>query len=143
MSWRFEGRLCVVVHSAKSPTNLEWQRFLKDAHEHSGSHMRILVVSHGGGPDGDQRTQLARTMSSAPAPTAVMTSSALVRGISAAISFFNRKMKTVDLHDAEGAFGFLGLTASERVKALQLRAHLENDLEVAPPSVRRSASMGR
>ena len=134
MAWRFEGRLLVVVHGAQSPTNLAWQRFLTEALERgSGAHARILVVSHGGGPDGDQRKQLARAIGATPAPTAVMTTSTLVRGITAAMTFFNRSMIAVGLDDSDAAYKHLGLNVEERIKAQQLREELEVELGISGP----------
>ena len=131
MAWRFSGRLAVVVHGAKSPTNLEWQRFLTEAVEAGSSSLwRVLVVSHGGGPDGDQRKKLVQAMRSSPAPTVVMTRSALLRGITNALAFFNRSMKAVDLDEGEQAYEYLGLSGAERETARKLQTELERDLGI-------------
>ena len=127
--WRFDGRVVVAVHGFKSPTNLEWQRFLNEGVAHGmGPHLRILIVSHGGGPDGDQRKQLGQVIGPAPAPTVVMTSSALVRGITSAMTFFNPHMKAVNLYDTELAFKHLGLTPDERNKVHHVRRELSLEL---------------
>jgi hypothetical protein len=127
--WRFDGRLLVAVHGFKSPTNLEWQRFLNEGTAHGmGPHLRILIISHGGGPDGDQRKRLGQVIGAAPAPTVVMTGSALVRGITSAMTFFNPHMKAVNIYDTELAFEHLGLTPEERSKAQQLRRELSLEL---------------
>jgi hypothetical protein len=129
LAWRFDGRLLVAVHGFKSPSNLEWQRFLNECVAHgAGSHWRILIVSHGGGPDGDQRKQLGRVIGPSPAPTAVMTASALVRGITSAMTFFNPHMKAFNLGDAEAAFKHLDLTADERSRMLQMRREVSLEL---------------
>ena len=36
MAWRNEGRLAIVVHGPRSPTNLEWARYLKDFRQIKG-----------------------------------------------------------------------------------------------------------
>jgi hypothetical protein len=64
----------------------------------------------------------------APAPTVVMTGSALVRGITSAMTFFNPHMKAVNIYDTELAFEHLGLTPEERSKAQQLRRELSLEL---------------
>jgi len=131
MAWRLENRLLVAVHGPKSPSNLEWQRFLTEAVERGqGAAMRILIVSHGGGPDGEQRKQLARAIGNSPAPTIVMTRSALIRGITSALTFFNRSMKAVDLDAHDEAFQHLELDAKERVRAYGLRTELEAELGI-------------
>ena len=127
--WRFDGRLLVAVHGFKSPSKLEWQRFLNEGVAYGmGPHLRILIVSHGGGPDGDQRKELGRVIGPAPAPTVVMTGSSLVRGITAAMAFFNPHMKAVGLSDQELANQHLDLTAEERTKVQLIRRELSLEL---------------
>jgi hypothetical protein len=137
MAWRFEGRLTVVVHGPQNPSNLEWQGMLRDeAARGRPENGRTLVVSYGGGPDGRQRELLAREMSSKPAPTCIMTSSALVRAIAAALLFFNRTMKVVGLDERESAYDFLNLAAQERDAADRLRRELEAHVGINRVSAR-------
>lgn len=131
MGWRFHGRVLVVVHSSRNPTNVEWQGLIRDNIERGASQpLRVMVVSHGGGPDVDQRKQLALALRTIAAPTVVMTASALVRGITTALGFFNRRMKSVDLEDMEGAYRFLELSGEERQSAARLRRELELELGI-------------
>jgi hypothetical protein len=131
MAWRFEGRLCLVVHGERSPTNLEWQRFLTDSAETGlTAQRRVLVISHGGGPDGEQRKQLIAATRHMPAPVAMMTKSVIVRGIMTALTFFNPVTKVVGLDDNEQAYDFLGLSSGERESARKLRRDLERELGV-------------
>jgi hypothetical protein len=135
MSWRFEGRLTVVVHGAESPSNLEWQRLLTDGAARGPlENGRTLIVSYGGGPDGHQRELLGQQMARKPAPICILTKSALVRAIASALLFFNRNMKVVGLEDSERAYEFLGLTAQERDTANRLRRELESELGLAGAS---------
>jgi len=124
--------MLVFVHGPKNPTGLEWHRFLKETSAAPDrANARILVVSHGGGPDVDQRKLLARAIGSAPAPTVIMTNSTMVRAITHALGFFNRYMKAVGLHDSDDAFAHLGLSHDERREALRLRAELETELGIS------------
>ena len=139
MSWRFEGRLIVVVHGPKNPSNLEWQGMLTDEavrgdHENG----RTLVVSYGGGPDGHQRELLAQQISRNPTPTCIMTKSVLVRAITAALLFFNRSMRVFGLEERESAYDFLGLSAPERATADRVRRELEAELGLTPSSAARA-----
>jgi hypothetical protein len=137
MSWRFEGRLTVVVHGAENPSNLEWQRMLTDETSRGPTENgRTLIVSYGGGPDGRQRELLGRQIIRRPAPTCIMTKSALVRAITSALLFFNRNMKVVGLEEREAAYEFLSLSAQEREAADRVRKELEAELGLGtPPSV--------
>jgi hypothetical protein len=131
MSWRFEGRLTVVVHGPKNPSNLEWQNMLTDevarAQPEGG---RTLIVSYGGGPDGHQRDLLAQRIGAKPTPTAIMTKSVLVRAIAAALLFFNRSMKIFGLDERQAAYNFLGLSGAERESADRVRRELEAELDL-------------
>ena len=130
MVWQFEGRVLVVVHGAANPSQLEWGSLMNETAARGRADLRMLIVSHGGGPDVDQRKQLATLMAASPAPRAVMTSSALVRGIMAALSFFNPHMKAFGLRDVTGASDYLELTATERMEAQRLLGVLESKLDL-------------
>jgi len=130
MGWRFEGRLVVAVHTKASPSNGEWQRFLNEAvHAGVDGSFRIFVVSHGGGPDGEQRRMLAEIVNKAnPPPMVMLTNSKLIRALMFAFSFINRTAKVLGLDDADAAFDFLGLDAEQRDTAHRLRRELEVEL---------------
>src|SRR5688572_15125155 len=129
VAWRFEGRLSVMLHGPGNPTNLEWGRFLRDAIDHgTGPHWRNLGLSYGGRPDGEQRKQLAEMLKGRAAPTAIMTSSPLVRAAVLAVSFFNRQMKSFGLDDFDAACSHLGLSAVERERARAFRVELLAEL---------------
>lgn len=131
MAWRFEGRLTVVVHGRKNPSNLEWQTMLRDESAHGQpADGRTLIVSYGGGPDGHQRQLLGKQIGNKPSPTCIMTASALVRAITSTLLFFNRNMKVVGIDDREGAYAFLNLNPAERQTADKIRAELEVLLEL-------------
>ena len=66
-----------------------------------------------------------------------MTSSALGRAIASALSFFNRRMKAVELNDFEKAFAHLGVNADDRATMLRIRAQLEESLELEVPAAHR------
>lgn len=136
MAWRFEGRLTIIVHGPKNPSNLEWQSMLRDgtAFDHVAAG-RTLVISYGGGPDGHQRELLAQHMSKRPSPTAILTKSALVRAITAALLFFNRGMKVFGLHEQDAACEFLRLSPEEREMAARARRELETELELGASAV--------
>lgn len=136
MAWRFEGRLTIVLHGPKNPSNLEWQSMLRDeAARGRAEDARTLVVSYGGGPDGSQRELLTQQMRSRPVPTCIMTASALVRAITAALLYFNRSMKVVGLDDRERAYEFLNLSPQEREAADRARRELEATVGITPGSV--------
>jgi hypothetical protein len=136
VAWKFDGRVSVMVHGPSSPTNLEWQRFLRDAVDRgTGTHWRNLVISYGGRPDGEQRKLLAEMLKGRAAPTAIMTGSGIVRAAVLAVSFFNRQMKAFALEDFDGAASYLGLTADERERVQRMRLELMQELGLSGRAV--------
>lgn len=131
MAWRNEGRLAIVVHGPRSPSNLEWARYLNDFRQ-TPADVRVLVYSVGGGPDGAQRAELTEILKHRQMPAVILTRSTIIRAVGAALSWFNRSLKIVayDAHDA--AFSHLGLSADERVRAIELRRELEAVVGSAP-----------
>jgi len=125
MAWRNEGRIFIVVHTERSPSNLEWARNLNEFRAQTPADVRVIVYSRGGGPDGRQRAALNELLKVRQVPAAILTRSPLVRAVGTAISWFNRSMKmfAYDAHDE--AFAFLGFTGDERERAIALRQELE------------------
>jgi hypothetical protein len=136
MTWRVEGRLNVVVHGPKSPTNLEWARYLADLRLLKGTDFRVIVFSHGGSPDGVQRRQLTAAFDNEfKKPVALLTESILVRGVVGALRWFNPRFCAFGSNDVTAACDHLDLTADERDRVRALRAELEREL-AAPDATR-------
>ncbi|MDB4991053.1 MAG: hypothetical protein JWN04_6231 [Myxococcaceae bacterium] len=80
----------VIVHDGGTPTEPDWRRWL-DLYRGSLPTLRgVLVYSLGGGPDAAQRgalIDLTRGWGAAP-PTAIVTSSMLMRGLVTALHWF-------------------------------------------------------
>jgi hypothetical protein len=139
MAWRVEGRLNVVVHGPKSPTNLEWTRYLADLRALKGKDFRVIVFSHGGSPDGAQRRQLTATFDNElKVPVALLTESILARGIVGALRWFNPHFRAFGLNDMTAACSHLELSADERDRVRAIRTELEDELST-PEGVRPAA----
>jgi hypothetical protein len=129
MVWRLDGRMNVVVHGTRSPTNLEWQRFLIDSSSTTiREDARVVVLSRGGGPDGYQREALSKALGKRRRPVAILTDSVIARAGAAAMRLFNPTMKAFSPADLKGAGEFLGLTVTERERLAQLLVELEKEL---------------
>jgi hypothetical protein len=130
MSWRVEGRLCVVVHGAQSPTNLEWQRYLVETMTTvAPADARVVILSRGGGPDGEQRKALTVAVGNRPKiPVAMLTDSVLARTGLAALRLLNPLMKAFATKELSEACEFLKLTVAERERLSVLLVELENEL---------------
>jgi hypothetical protein len=128
MSWRTEGRLNVVFHGARSPTSLEWKRYVVDAMSSARADGRVVVLSRGGSPDGFQRQELMTALRGRPSPVALLTDNLIARTAIAAMRLFNPSMKAFPTAGLEGASAFLGLTVAERERVAELLIELEGEI---------------
>jgi hypothetical protein len=131
MKWQRLGRLVVTVHSAQPPTVEEWSLYMSQADAYQPlEDQRILVASDGGAPNGTQRQQLIRLLNDARVPTAILTTSWLMRGAGAAVSWFNPSLKVFGTAALQQALEHLQLTQRERTEALRLLREFQKELGV-------------
>ncbi len=116
--WADRGRLSVVVHNSRAPTNLEWSAYLNHVRARKDlKNQRVLVATDGGSPDGRQRRDLeevVRTYHADPAPMAVLTSSLIVRAVMKVAAFFNPAIRCYTPDEFSAAVTFLELSPAER-----------------------------
>lgn len=85
------GDHVVLVHSARTPSDAEWDAYLAGGARWLGDSVGLLVVSDGGGPTSTQRRALREVFVSnggANTCTAVVSKSMVVRSILGAINLF-------------------------------------------------------
>jgi hypothetical protein len=134
MAWSTHGDLLLLAHDEHRPADDEWRGWLR-AYETRSPHIRgVLVRTLGGGPSSSQRKELVQAMEAQTirTPTAILTSSAIARGVLTALSWFlsaERLPKTFALDDVVAALTFLGVDAasegSVRAELARLAASLE------------------
>ncbi|MET0592925.1 MAG: hypothetical protein ABW133_09515 [Polyangiaceae bacterium] len=122
------GSTMVVVHGVHPPTDAEWQEGLDYTRSVVNEVRGQLVVSAGGGPTPRQRKTLHdlwRTRTGGTPPTAVVTSSAIARGIVTAFSWVvkDRICAFSEKQFAE-ACAFAGVADVEMVRATVERLKL-------------------
>lgn len=105
------GTCIVLVHSVRPPAEDEWLSYIEFLERHRGLATTILVFSEGGAPDVTQRAKLKDTLSS-HMPTAVLTHSAIARGVVTAISWFYPRIRAFAPNDVEGALKWLQVGVS-------------------------------
>jgi hypothetical protein len=131
LSFRQEGRLCVVVHTQHAPDREEWKRLIARYHTFAKlPHACTLVRSYGGAPDGAQRKLLTDAMRGSTLSIAVMTNSIAARTVGTAVAWFNPRVKIVGIGDFEAAAEFLQLSSEERALAQSLLSALERKLSI-------------
>ncbi len=87
----------VFLNSAKAPTDAEWEeamRIYRGIHQRRGfTHLKVFVVTDGGGPNTRQRGLFNTLANGQPYPAAIIMNNMLARGIITAFSFFNPKIR--------------------------------------------------
>jgi len=113
------GRTLVMVQNSKTPTDAEWNEFLKFVKKDPAK-LRLFVMTDGGAPSADQRKALQATLAGALPLVAAVSDNMKVRFVAATIALF---------HSTHGSF-----TKAEIHKAfnhLQLEMHERREVEAA------------
>jgi hypothetical protein len=115
MVTRVLGQLIVLRENNETPLDSEWDAFLKLLAENRDrfEHIKILVVTDGGGPDYAQRKRLDNTLLGKPVRVAVVTDSAKSRFIASAISLINKQHMGFAMKEMSQAYVHLGMTPAE------------------------------
>lgn len=120
-----EQGVMIVAHNKAPPSNEEFEAFSRLQAElvRAGQVQAMLVLSIGGGPGVEQRKKLAAIVEGLPVPpTAMLTSSTLVRGVVTAINWIRpSSMKTFPPTAMTEALASLG-AAPELHGAIKKRA---------------------
>src|SRR5262245_61639906 len=103
----------VSYHTTENPSDSEWQDQLEFCAGKYKGLKGVLVWSDGGGPSSLQRSQLAESFRDAPPAVAMITESAIVRGMLTALSWFGLKQRAFRPSDMDKALAFLGVNSSE------------------------------
>ena len=112
--WSYDDPLAIVVHSEAAPTDREWDAYLAEFPEPDVlAGLKIIVYSLGGGPNGAQRSRLVHLLRDRTPRAALLTASALMRGIGTAVSWFNPNFKVFSLKERAVAFGYLAMSTDE------------------------------
>ena len=120
MHWRVIPDIAVVsVNTDTDPSDEDWDAYLTDVAQHLRGLKGVLVYTPKSGPSAPQRARAnaAFEKNKADIPTAVMTSSRMVRGIVTALSWaLGSKIKAFSENDFQGAVDFLELDPEEQLK---------------------------
>ena len=132
------------AHDHSPPSDEEWDalleklpRFAEEARRTGSLPRGALIVSDGGAPNPRQRKELARVTWAtglAGLPKAVVTSSALVRGVVTALNWLGSETRAFAPHELPHALEHLGVPEGHRpgllLEITKLRA------ELSPPAGR-------
>lgn len=88
MLYRCVDGTLVVLHTAQNPREDEWAEHCRFVESEFSRIRGVLVLSDGGGPNTKQRGMLRNVVKEAAPRTAIMTDSAIVRGIITSLKWF-------------------------------------------------------
>ncbi|HTU59705.1 MAG TPA: hypothetical protein VMF89_14740 [Polyangiales bacterium] len=137
MVYRFVDGICIMVNTVTAPSDDEWNHHCKELETVHASLRGVLVFTAGGGPTSKQRERLRAAVPSSIPPTAIMTDSALVRGIITSINWFvNNPLSAFDHDDLKGALRHIarGGATVDPAKVVGTLRELANELSVKLPT---------
>ncbi len=107
--------LVILREGAEDPTDDEWDEFLRILASGEGVHgMRVLGVTDGGGPSGEQRIRLRNALGDSNVKAAIVSDSVKVRFVVSSIAFITSKIKSFAKRDLDAAYEYLELDESQR-----------------------------
>lgn len=139
MLFDYRSKILVAVHTAADPSPEEWSRYCS-AIERQRHEMRGTVVyTLGGGPSSRQRQEMRVAFHETPmAPVAILTRSAIVRGIITSINWFQgNQLVAFDPNDVDRALQYVGSQGAviDRGEIIEMLSALAHELNIpAPPS---------
>ncbi|HTQ04988.1 MAG TPA: hypothetical protein VMI54_14085 [Polyangiaceae bacterium] len=123
------GPVFVTVHGTEAPSDEEWLRYLETGKAHFAGVRASLIITEGGGPNGQQRALLTeRYPEFGPLPVAVVSDSPLTRGIVTALRWLGKNIRAFRPTDLAGAFEYLDVPIPEREALLHRVAHVRSEL---------------
>jgi hypothetical protein len=109
------GAMLLVLQNEQPPTNPEWGKFLSALSESRPEfeHLKVLIVTDGGGPNAEQRKHLAETLGGRSVRVAVVSDSIKVRFVASMIALFHKEHRSFLKSEFRRACNHLGMTPRE------------------------------
>lgn len=105
--------LGISVHTAKPPTNEEWQELITLMQPSDVANFRAISLTDGGAPNSAQRKSMNDYLAGRVPLSAVVTQSTVVRGVVTAMSWFNPNIKSFSPEELDAALVHLKVNRSE------------------------------
>lgn len=126
VAFKVIDRLFIVVYGASAPTDAEWLEFLKAVEAHGSERTMHLVFTECGAPTKIQRRYLSELLSNHGVSVAVVSANKMIRGLVAAVSWFNMGIRAFPPEAVDKALAFLGVPANQLETVLQEAQALKN-----------------
>jgi hypothetical protein len=124
MLWGEKCDVAIAVHTEQAPSDIEWDGWIELCAKRAPNRFGFLVFSDGGGPSSIQRSKLSRIPELKTIPSAVVTSSAVGRGIVTAVSWLGTKVRAFAPANVQGALEYLRVPEELRLGVLREVASL-------------------
>jgi len=123
--------VCVVSHTAESPSDDEWDHYLDLMGRHLAVLQAIFVVTEGGAPDGKQRGAVAKfwERNGLVVPAAVLTPSPFVRALVNTLGWMvGNRIQAFRRDEHDAAFDYLRLEPHQRSAVIKAVTELARAL---------------
>jgi hypothetical protein len=125
------GGHMLLAHGPNPPGDAEWAEYLRDLARWLPDSVGLLIVTTGGGPTSSQRRALREVAAAVPTattPTAVVSSSRLVRGIVIAISLFAPSIRVFAPEALADALAYVKVHPADQAEMLAQLEQLQRTL---------------
>jgi hypothetical protein len=123
------GNLILVLHSSALPTDEEWRAYVQRVAK-MPTEMRQLVLSDGGRPNAEQRSELDEVLRTKYNIGAVVSSSGIIRHVVAAINWLGpHNLKSFAAHELNKALKYIRVTKHEAPQIMNRIAVLTTKLD--------------
>jgi hypothetical protein len=140
--WKVVGSVMVVRENKETPSDMEWDAFIAATTEYRKrvDMLRVLIITDGGGPNGNQRSKIKDAIGDKQFKSAVVSDAIKIRFIASAIMLISKNHASFTTREASGAYTHLALTADERRKVDECVVQLDAELKrgAAPTSSART-----
>jgi len=107
VAFRLIDHWLLTVYGISDPTDAEWAVCADKFRSMDLRHLRVLIYTEGGAPSAAQRKVMNDVVNGRTFPTALVSSSAMMRGIATAMSWFNKGIKAFEPDAIEDALAYM------------------------------------
>jgi hypothetical protein len=112
------GGILIGVHAEQAPNRADWDAWVAFTEANAKNNRAILVVTEGAGPNGTQRAKMAKVKEVLPFPTAILTHSAVARGIATAFAWIGKNVRAFSPDQLGAALLYLAVPVGNQPELL-------------------------
>ncbi len=136
--------LVILRENAENPSDAEWDEFLRLIAAGDGVwNVKVLVVTDGGEPSGEQRQRLKSVLGDSNVRAAIVTDSIKTRLVVSSLAFITSRIKSFSKREIDAGYDYLGLDVNQRRLADRVLSELTEAVCKQPGSQTASQSHSR